>query len=71
MQLNARQVVTQFAHLMQPELFPLLETAVGPLSKELQLLSAVMALVPLERLLAARRAGTGGPAQDRAARATA
>jgi hypothetical protein len=69
--LNAKQFVTKFAHLLQRELFPRLEATVGPLSKELELLSAVMALVPLQRLLWARRASTGRPAKDRAALATA
>ena len=71
MQLNAREVVTQFAHLLQQELFPVLESSVGPLSADLQRLAAVMALVPLDRLLSARRASTGRPAKDRAALATA
>ena len=71
MQLNAQQVVTQFAHLLQQEMFPKLEQVVGPLSKDLELLAAVMALVPLQRLLTARRASTGRPAKDRAALATA
>jgi hypothetical protein len=65
MQLNARQMVTQFAHLLQERLFPLLQTATGPLSRQMELLSAVVALVPLERMLSARRAGTGRPARDR------
>jgi hypothetical protein len=68
MQLNAQQVVTQFAHLLQQEMFPILEEVVGPLSKDLELLAAVMALVPLQRLLTARRAGTGRPAKDRGRR---
>ena len=71
MQLTPRQFVMQFAHMMQQELFPVLESVVGPLSKELQLLSAVMALVPLERVVSAGRAATGRPAKDRGAIATA
>jgi hypothetical protein len=71
MQLNAREIVTQFAHLLQQELFPMLESSVGPLSADLQRLAAVMALVPLDRLLSAQRARTGRPAKDRAALATA
>ncbi len=63
MQLNAREVVAQFAHVLQLELFPLLESSVGPLSEELQLLAAVMALVPLDRLLLGRRARTGRAAE--------
>ena len=67
MQLNPRQIVTQFAHMLQEELFPLLQTVAGPLSRQMELLTSVVALVPLERLLSARRASTGRPAKDRAA----
>jgi hypothetical protein len=71
MQLNPRQLVTQFAHIMQENLFPLLETVTGPLSGQMELLSSVMAMAPLERMLSARRSSTGRPAKDRAALATA
>jgi hypothetical protein len=71
MQLNPRQIVTQFAHLLQEELFPLLQTVVGPLSRQMELLSSVVALAPLERMLSARRSATGRPAKDRAALVTA
>jgi hypothetical protein len=71
MQLNAQPFVAQFGHVLQQDLFPVLHTSVGPLTKDLKLLTAVMALVPLDRLLLARRAGTGRPAKDRAAMATA
>ncbi len=71
MQLNPRQLVTQFAHLLQEDLFPVLRSAAGPLSRQLELLASVMAVVPLERMLSARRSATGRPAKDRAALATA
>lgn len=71
MQLNPRQLVTQFAHMMQEDLFPLVETAIGPLSRQMELLGSVVALAPLERMLSARRSVTGRPAKDRAALATA
>jgi hypothetical protein len=71
MQLNPSQLVTKFAHMMQQELFPLLERVVGPLSKELGLLSSVVALIPLEGTIATLKAGTGRPGKDRAAIATA
>jgi hypothetical protein len=71
MQLNPRQIVTQFAHMLQEELFPHLETTTGPLSHHMELLTGVVALAPLERMLSARRAATGRPAKDRAALATA
>jgi hypothetical protein len=71
MQLNPRQIVTQFAHILQEELFPLLQTVVGPLSRQMELLTSVVALAPLERMLSARRSATGRPARDRAALVTA
>src|SRR5216683_7795659 len=71
MQLTSRQVVTQFAHMLQEELFPLLQSSVGPLNRQMQLLASVISLAPLERMLCARRAATGRPAKDRAAVATA
>ena len=67
MQLNPRQLVTQFAHILQEELFPRLKTVTGPLSPQMELLAAVVALIPLERMLSARRSATGRPAKDRAA----
>jgi hypothetical protein len=71
MQLNPRQVVVQFAHILQEDLFPRIASAVGPLSGELELLAAVKAMSPLERMICARRSSTGRPARDRAALATA
>jgi hypothetical protein len=71
MQLNPRQFVMQFAHLAQQDLFPHLETAVGPLTPQLKLIASIVSLLPLGRLLAARRASTGRPAKDRTALATA
>jgi len=71
MQLNPRELVMQFAHVLQQDLFPMLQAAAGPLSAQLQLLASIIALVPLGRLLSARRASTGRPAKDRAALATA
>lgn len=71
MPLTPLQIVTQFAHVLQQELFPELESSVGPLSEELKLLAAVVSMAPLELMLSARRAATGRPAKDRAALATA
>jgi Transposase domain (DUF772) len=71
MQLNRRQLVSQFAHMSQEEIFPRLEPAAGPLNGQLQLLAAVISLAPLGRMLSARRSATGRPAKVRAALATA
>ena len=71
MQITPRQLLVQFAHVLQEHLFPRLQAAIGPLSPQLELLASVMALVPLAGMLTARRARTGRPAKDRAALATA
>jgi hypothetical protein len=71
MQLTPRQAFLQFGHVLQQQLFPHLEAAVGRLSPQLELLASVVVLMPLARLLSARRARTGRPAKDRAALATA
>ena len=71
MQLNPREFVLQFAHVAQQDLFPHLERAIGPLTPQLQLISSIVSLVPLNRMLTARRAASGRPAKDRAALATA
>ena len=71
MQLTPRQVLLQFGHLLQQELFPRVEESVGPLSPQLQLLTSTSALLPLDRSLSALRARTGRPAKDRTALATA
>ena len=71
MQLNPLRIVTQFAHVLQQELFPELESSVGPLDKKLELLAALVSMAPLEPMLSANRAWTGRPSKDRAALATA
>jgi len=71
MQCTPREVLNQFAHVLQQDLFPALEGAVGPQSESLKLLSAVLSLAPLGRLLGARKASTGRPAKDRMALASA
>lgn len=71
MQLTPRQALMQFAHVLQQELFPRLQEAIGPLSAQLELLATVISMAPAGNLLAALRAPTGRPAKDRAALATA
>jgi hypothetical protein len=71
MNLTARQMVTEFAHVLQEELFPHVEQVVGPLSGQMRLLSAVMLIAPMGEWLSRRRLATGRPAKDRAALATA
>lgn len=71
MQLTPLAIVTQFAHVLQQELFPELEAATGPLDKKLELLAAVVSMAPLGQLISANRSCTGRPAKDRTALATA
>ena len=71
MDLTPRNVLLQFGHILQQVLFPAVEAETGPLSKQLRLIASVVSLVPLERLLSARRSWTGRPSKDRAALATA
>jgi hypothetical protein len=71
MQLTPRALLLQFGHVFQQQLFPHLAEVVGPLSRELELLSSVVSCIPLARLLDANRARTGRPAKDRTALATA
>jgi Transposase DDE domain/Transposase domain (DUF772) len=70
-QLTSRELVVQYAHILQQDLFPKLEETVGPLSPQLRLLASVMPLLPLAKLLNCRRSHTGRPAKDRLALATA
>lgn len=71
MQLNPRQLLTQFGHVLQQSLFPAVEAETGELSSEQRLLASVLSLIPLEKMLSARRSRTGRRAKDRAALATA
>jgi hypothetical protein len=71
MQLNPRQSLLQFAHVLQQHLFPVIEESLGPLSTQLQLLAAVMSLAPVALVVEAQHSATGRPAKDRAALATA
>lgn len=71
MQLNPRQMISQFAHLLQESLFPCLQTCLGPLSPQLELLASVVSLLPLQGMLSSGCSHTGRPRKDRTALATA
>jgi hypothetical protein len=71
MNLTPRNMLLQFGHVLQQVLIPAIEAEAGPLSKAMQLVAAVVSLVPLDGLLTARRSWTGRRAKDRAALATA
>jgi hypothetical protein len=61
----------QFKNLLQTELFPLLESTVGPLSKQSKLLAAVVSLEPLARFVKSRRSHAGRRPSNRLRLATA
>jgi hypothetical protein len=71
MQNTPRDFLMQCAHALQQNLFPSLECEIGRLTPALNLIAAVMAMVPLGNWVGGRRAATGRPAKDRAALATA
>jgi hypothetical protein len=70
MQVTPRELIKQFAHVLQAELFPTLASVVGPINPRLQLLIAITSFMPIDRLLSPRRR-TGRPAKDRTALAMA
>lgn len=71
MNITPRQMIVQFAHVLQQDLFPRIEAGVGPVSAQMHLLLSVVSLLPLNRLLHPLRFGIGRPAKDRYALATA
>jgi Transposase DDE domain/Transposase domain (DUF772) len=71
MQLTARSLLTQFAHVLQTTLFPLLEETAGPLSAQAQLLVSITSMIALPRFLPYTRGCEGRPLEDRQALACA
>jgi hypothetical protein len=71
MQLTLRQQLTQFAHLLQTSLFPVLEQQLGELSDTAKRLIATLSLIPLERFVPVSRGWMGRPQKDRVAIARA
>lgn len=71
MKLTLRQQLEQFSHLLQTELFPVLEEATGPLSPLTARLVTVLEMIPLARFVPSSRGWTGRPAKDRQAVARA
>jgi Transposase domain (DUF772) len=71
MQITSADRLVQFRNLLQSELFPALESAIGPLSKPSRLLAAIVSLQPLARWVSARRCYTGRRPCDRLCLATA
>ena len=71
MKLNLRQQITQFAHILQSELFPRLEEELGDLTPSAKRLVAALEMMPLARFVPTGRGAVGRPAKDRLAIANA
>lgn len=71
MKLTLRQQLTQFAHILQNELFPVLETTTGELDSTARRLVATLEMIPLSRFVPSSRGWNGRPSKDRYAVACA
>jgi hypothetical protein len=65
MKLTLRQQITQFAHVLQAELFPILEDELGELSPLAKRLVATLEMIPLARFIPSRLGLIGRPPKDR------
>lgn len=71
MLLTLRQQLSRFHHLLQSELFPVLETELGELGESAQRLVAILELLPLSRFIPCSQGWNGRPPRDRYAIACA
>lgn len=71
MKLTLRQQITQFAHVLQNGLFPVLEEEVGELTERAKRLVATLEMIPLARFVPSSRGWIGRPSKDRLAIASA
>jgi hypothetical protein len=71
MKLTLRQQLTQFAHVLQSQLFPAVEEAVGELNDTARRLVAVLEMIPLARFVPVSGGWIGRPSKDRLAIACA
>lgn len=71
MKLTLRQQLTQFAHILQTQLFPVLEGATGELDSTARRLVATLEMIPLARFVPSSRGWMGRPSKDRYAVACA
>jgi hypothetical protein len=65
MKLTLRQQLTQFAHILQSHLFPVLEEVTGELDNTARRLVATLEMIPLARFVPASRGWIGRPSKDR------
>lgn len=71
MKLTLRQQLTQFAHLLQSELFPVLNEELGELTEPAKRLVATLEMIPLARFVPSGGGWVGRPPKDRLAIASA
>ena len=71
MKLTLRQQITQFAHVLQTGLFPVLEEELGELTPPAKRLVATLEMIPLARFVPSSRGWIGRPSKDRLAIASA
>jgi transposase len=71
MKLSLRQQITQFEHLLQDELFPILEEACGAMDETTKRLVTTLEMLPLGRFVPSGSGRVGRPARDRYAIARA
>jgi hypothetical protein len=71
MKLTLRQQITQFAHVLETQLFPILNEELGELTEPAKRLVAALELIPLARFVPSSRGWIGRPCKDRLAIASA
>jgi hypothetical protein len=71
MKLTLRQQITQFTHILQSQLFPVLEEQIGVLDAPAKRLVATLEMIPLARFVPSSRGWMGRPSKDRYAIACA
>src|SRR6266700_4693319 len=71
MKLTLRQQITQFAHVLQTGLFPVLNEELGELTGPAKRLVATLEMIPLARFVPSSRGWIGRPSKDRLAIASA
>jgi Transposase DDE domain/Transposase domain (DUF772) len=71
MKLTLRQQITQFEHILQSHLYPVLEEQIGVLDARAKRLVATLEMIPLARFVPSSRGWMGRPSKDRYAMACA
>jgi hypothetical protein len=71
LKLTLRQQLTQFSHVLQSQLFPILQEELGELTTPAKRLVATLEMIPLARFIPTSRGWIGRPSKDRLAIARA